>query len=133
MSAMSDEKWINDWIKHGLELENQGLTPGVIGSQARIERLKQWRQKARFYRNIVVHAGKSNLKITIVEKPELAGDHVTMGMILELPLQGNSRELSDKAGSAFEAFVKDAVGGTRRRGRHRTVRKVRNSRRAKLA
>jgi hypothetical protein len=130
---MSDEKLINDWIKHGLELEKQGLTPGVIGSKARIERLKQWRRKARFYRNIVVRAGKSNLKITIVEKPELAGDHVTLGMILELPLQGDSRELSDKAGSAFEAFVKDAVGGTPRRGRHRAVRKVRNSRRAKLA
>lgn len=84
---MSDEKWIHDWINHGLALEKQGLTPGVIGSQARIERLKQWRRKARFYRNIVVHAGKRNLKITIVEKPELAGDHVTMGMILELPLQ----------------------------------------------
>jgi hypothetical protein len=133
MSRMSDEKKITDWIKHGLDLEVRGLTLGTIGSELRLERLKTWRRKARFYRNIVVHAGKCNLKITIVEKPELAGDHVTLGMILELPLDGNSQVLSYKAGSAFKAFLKNAVGGARKSGRHRSVRRPRSSRRVKPA
>ncbi len=119
---MRFDKQSEEWGRRGLELEKRGIVPGNIGSEARIERLKLWRRKARFYRSLVVRAAKSQLKITIVEKPELAGNCVTLGMILELPLQGDGRALSGKAGSAFEALVKGAVG-TGRKPMRRRVRK----------
>lgn len=114
---MNFEKKLDDWFRRGVELEMRGLDPGVIGTKARFERLRARLRKARHCRDAVVRAGKSSLKVAIVGKPELGEDHVRLGLILELPLDGGGRKLSDKASSAFQAMVNDAMGDARKSGR----------------
>ena len=130
---MGYDKVLSEWVRRGIELERQGLDPGVIGSTARMERLKARNRKTRFYRDLVVRAGKNKLKISIVDHPEITGDRVTLGIILDLPLQAEGRKVSGKkASSAFVAFVRDAVAESlKRHGRAR--RTAQGTRRVKPA
>lgn len=120
---MKLEKKIDDWVRQGLELEANGLTPGVVGHKSRLSRLKAWRNEVQLYRRLVLRAGKSDLRISIVKKPELTGDHIKLGMILELPVGSERRGLSVKSRNALETFVRQAVGeATRPRPRGQKAR-----------
>ena len=112
------------WARRGFALELSGLEPGLIGSDARMERFRELRRQARFYRDLVVRAGHAQLKIRIIERPELSGNHMTVGLILELPLEGGSPELSNKAESAFGAFLKNAVAATTPKPARRRARRT---------
>jgi hypothetical protein len=114
---MNFEKKLDDWVRRGLELEMQGLEPGIIGTKARFERLKGKLRKARVCRDAVVRSGKSSLKMSVVGKPEIGQDHVRLGLILELPLEGGGRKLSDKAGSVLKAMVNNAMGDLKKSSR----------------
>jgi len=124
---MGIEKRLDDWVRRELEMESRGLHHGVVGSPARFERMRARLRKARHYRDVVVRAGKSTLKMAIVGKPELGEAHIKLGLILELPLEGNGRKLADKAGPAFEAMVNDAVGELRKPGRRPAPRRPRRA------
>ncbi len=124
---MDFEKKLDDWVRRELEMEGRGLHHGVIGSPARFERMRARLRKARLYRDVVVRAGKSTLKLAIIGKPELREDSVKLGFILELPLEGDGRKLADKAGAAFEALVNDAVSAARKSARRAAPRRSRRA------
>ncbi len=131
---MSYDKTLSEWVRRGIELERLGLDPGVIGSMARLERMKAQNRKTRFYRDLVVRAGKNKLKISIVDQPEVTGDRVTLGIILDLPLEAKGRKGSGKkASSAFIAFVRDAVAESLERHHGRERRPANGTRRVKPA
>jgi hypothetical protein len=131
---MGNEKTLSEWIRRGIELEQQGLDPGVIGSMARLERQKERNRKTRFYRDLVVRAGKNKLKISIIDQPEVTGDRVTLGIILNLPLEAKGKRVSGKkASSAFVAFVRDAVSESLKKQRGRGRRPANGNRGARLA
>ena len=131
---MGYDKILTEWVRRGIELERQGFDPGVIGSAARMQRLRARIRKSRFYRGLVVRAGKNKLKIAIVEEPEVARDHVSLAIFLDLPLQARGGKVSDKKlSSAFIAFVRDAIAESLKRHRGRARRPNNGSRRVKPA
>jgi hypothetical protein len=104
------DKKLDEWYQRGLELEQQGLDPGVIGSMARFERLRAENRK-RFYRDLVVRVGKNKIKVAVVEQPESPGGHVTLAVLLNLPLiaKGEQKGAGKKAITKLAAFVREAV------------------------
>ena len=122
---MRQEKKLDDWVRRELEMESRGIHHGVIGSPARSERMRARQRKAGVYRDVVIRAGKSSLKMAIVGKPELGDDRVKLGFILELPLEGDGPKLAMKAGPAFEALVNDAVSESRKAERRPAPRRSR--------
>lgn len=132
--VMGYDKMLSEWVRRGIELEKQGLGPGVIGSSARMERLKARNRKTRFYQDLVIRAGKNELKIAIVDPPEVAGNRVALGIVLDLPLHAEGRKVSgNKASSAFVAFVRDAVAESLKRHHGRARRRSNGIRRVKPA
>lgn len=131
---MGYDKILSEWVRRGIELEKQGLGPGIIGTTARMERLRARNRKGRYYRDLVVRVGKNDLKIALIERPEVAGDRVTLGIAFDFPLQAKGRQVSGKkASSAFVAFVQDAVADALRRNEGRARRRVSRTRRVKPA
>jgi len=108
--------------------------PHTVGSMARMERLRARNQKTRFYRDLVVRAGRNKLKIALVDRPEVAGNRVTVGIVLDLPLQAEGGKVSGrKASAAFAAFVRDAVAESLKRHQGRARRRAPGTRRVKPA
>lgn len=113
---MNYEKKLNEFYKRGLELEMQGYDPGIIGTSARMERLRARLRKMRLFGGAKVRAGKSRLKMAITGKPKLRQGRIKLELTLEMPVAGDAGRLADKASPAFRALVKEAVSDLRKSG-----------------
>lgn len=129
------EQKIEEWYQRGLELERQGLDPGVIGSTARFYRQRVRNRKAGFYRDLAVRVGKNRFKIAVVDQPGSRSDHVSLAVILDLPLraEGSRTRSGEKAIAALEAFIHDAVAEALKRPQGRARKAAHGSRRVKPA
>src|SRR5579872_92607 len=104
-------KKIEEFYQRGLELELQGLDPGVIGSMARFERQRARNRRAQFYRDLAVRLGKSKIKVTVIDQAKSTGHDDSLTVLLELPLkaEGGRKGTGEKAIAAVQAFLRKAV------------------------
>jgi hypothetical protein len=135
MAKTRIEQKLEEWFQRGLALERQGLDPGVIGSTARFERQRARNRKVKFYRDLAVRVGKNKLKIAVVDQPEGPSDHVSLAVLLDLPLEagGGRKGVGEEAIAALEAFVRDAVAELIKRHGGRTRKATNGSHRVKPA
>lgn len=104
------DRKLDEWYQRGLELEQQGLDPGVIGSMARMERLRA-QNRRQFYRDLVVRIGKNKIKVAVVEQRDSTRGYATLAVLLNLPLlvKGAKKGSGKKAIAALETFIREAV------------------------
>ena len=129
------EKKLEEWYQRGLELERQGIAPGVTGAAGNAKRLKAGTLTGQFYRDLVVRSGKHKFKIAVIDQAGAPGGHATLAVLLDLSLltKGGGKGSGKKAIATLESFVRGAVAEWMKHQADRRRRPGQSTRRAKLA
>jgi len=106
-----------EFARRARELEKEGLEIEVIGRKDRFLDLRRKLALGLFLKSLVLTHRGHPLIISLIEAPELKGDHVSLGLALQIPFKPKGTTLSKADKSRLEAFLAAAIAESSRSGK----------------
>ncbi len=105
---------VHEFGKRLQALQDKGLEVEVIGRKDRLLDLRRKLALGSFLKSLVLTHQGHPLVISLIEAPELKGDHVSFGLALRVPIGRKGPALSRADKNHLESFLSTAISESSR-------------------